>query len=221
MKAIMAVTGLCLIGFLLMHMFGNTKLLLPDNGAEFNEYSHYLRQFLYPIVPPMWFLWAFRIFLLAAIVLHMWSAAQLAGRKQRNVGGARYANKKNMESSFAARTMLWSGIILVLGLVLHLLHYTAQVLRPGYPDGAADLSPYARVIAGFTLWWVVLAYLVFMIAVCLHIYHGCASAFVTLGANVSAGSRKLLKTLSAIIAVLLFIGFMVPPVMILTGVIGQ
>ncbi|MDN5563968.1 MAG: succinate dehydrogenase cytochrome b subunit [Luteococcus sp.] len=221
MKAIMAVTGLCLIGFLLMHMFGNTKLLLPDNGAEFNEYSEYLRRFLYPIVPPMWFLWAFRVFLLACIVLHMWSAAQLTGRKGRNVGGARYANKKNMESSFAARTMIWSGIILVLGLVMHLLHYTAQVLRPGYAAGVTDLDPFHRVLAGFSEWWVVLAYLVFMIAVCTHIFHGCASAFMTLGANVSAGSRKTLKSLSAIIAILLFIGFMVPPVMILTGVIGR
>lgn len=220
MKAIMAVTGLCLIGFLLMHMFGNTKLLLPDNGAEFNEYSHYLRRFLYPIVPPMWFLWAFRVFLLVCICLHMWSAAQLTGRKNRNVGGARYANKKNMESSFAARTMIWSGIILVLGLVMHLLHYTAQVLRPGYAPGVTDLAPYDRVVAGFSVWWVVLAYAIFMIAVCLHIYHGCASAFITLGANVSAGSRKLLKSLSGIIAALLFIGFLVPPVMILSGVIG-
>ena len=74
---------------------------------------------------------------------------------------------------------------------------------------------------GFGEWWVVLAYLIFMVAVCLHVYHGCASAFTTLGANVSAGARKLLKTLSAIIAILLFIGFMTPPVMILTGVIAQ
>lgn len=217
----MAVTGLVMIGYLLMHMFGNTKLLLPDNGAEFNEYAHYLRRFLYPIVPPMWFLWAFRIFLLASIGLHMWSAAQLTGRKHRNVGGARYANKKNVESSFAARTMLWSGIILLLGLVMHLLHFTAQVIRPGYPDGAATLDPFHRVLVGFGEWWVVLAYLIFMVAVCLHVYHGCASAFTTLGANVSAGARKLLKTLSAIIAILLFIGFMTPPVMILTGVIAQ
>lgn len=221
MKAIMAVTGLCLIGFLLMHMFGNTKLLLPDNGAEFNEYSHYLRRFLFPVVPPMWFLWAFRLFLLACVALHMWSAAQLTGRKRRSIGGARYASKKNMESSFAARTMIWSGIILVLGLVLHLLHFTAQVLRIGYPDGVNDLMPFDRVVNGFHVWWLVLAYAVFMAAVCMHVYHGCASAFVTLGANTSKGSRKVLRNLSALIAALLFLGFMTPPVLILLKVVGQ
>lgn len=221
MKAIMAVTGLCLIGFLLMHMFGNTKLLLPDNGAEFNEYSNYLRHFLYPIMPPMVFLWAFRVFLLVCIGLHMWSAAQLTGRKKRSTGGARYANKKNMESSFAARTMIWSGIILILGLVLHLLQYTAQVLRIGYPDGVTTLAPYDRVLNGFHIWWVVLAYAIFMLAVCTHVFHGCASAFFTLGANTSKQARKVLKSLSGIISVLLFLGFMTPPVLLLLKVVGQ
>lgn len=217
----MAVTGLCLIGFLLMHMFGNTKLLLPDNGQEFNDYSHYLRHFLYPVIPAFWFLWAFRVFMLACVTLHMWSAAQLTGRKRRSVGRARYANKKNVESSFAARTMIWSGIILLLGLVMHLLQYTAQVLRVGYPQGVTSLDPFHRVLAGFGQWWVVLAYAIFMVAVCLHVYHGCGSAFMTLGANVSAKARRVLKGLSAIIAVLLFVGFMTPPVLILSGVIGQ
>lgn len=217
----MAVTGLCLIAFLLMHMFGNTKLLLPDNGAEFNEYSHYLRHFLYPVFPAFMFLWCFRIFLIICIVLHMWSAAQLAGRKRRSIGGARYANKKNMESSFAARTMIWSGIILVLGLVLHLLQYTAQVLRIGYPAGVTNLMPFDRVVNAFHVWWVVLAYLVFMVAVCTHVFHGCASAFITLGANTSMRARRNLKVLSAIISVLLFLGFMTPPVLILLKVVGQ
>lgn len=215
----MAVTGLCLIGFLLMHMFGNTKLLLNDNGAEFNEYSHYLRHFLYPVFPPFVFIWLFRIFLIVCVVLHMWSAGQLVGRRSRNVGGARYANKKNMESSFAARTMIVSGSILIVGLVFHLLHFTGQQLHPGYPDGVTNLAPYDRVVAGFGQWYVVLAYVIFMAAVCLHVYHGCASAFITLGANVSTAARKNLKTLSAIIAALLFLGFLIPPFSILFGVI--
>lgn len=217
----MAVTGLCLIGFLLMHMFGNTKLLLGDGGVEFNEYSHYLRHFLYPMIPPFWFLWAFRIFMLACVCLHMWSAAKLTERKSRSIGRARYAGtKKNMESSFAARTMIWSGVILLLGVILHLLQFTAQVIRTGYPDGVSMLNPYQRVIHSFNLWWVVLAYLIFMAAVCQHVYHGCASAFITLGANTSVKSRKVLRGLSAIIAALLFVGFMVPPLLILFGVVS-
>ena len=125
-----------------------------------------------------------------------------------------------MEKSYAARTMIWGGIIIVLFLVMHILQYTAQVLRFGYSDGVTDLAPFDRVLAGFGEWWVVLAYAVAMIAVCMHISHGFYSAFVTLGANTSKGSRKVLKALGNIVAGLLFVGFMLPPVLILIGVIS-
>ena len=76
-KALMAVTGLILVAFLLMHMFGNTKLLIPEIGAqEFDEYSHYLRRFLYPVLPPMFFLWLFRIALLLSAAVHIIAAVQ-------------------------------------------------------------------------------------------------------------------------------------------------
>lgn len=214
----MAITGLCLIGFLLMHMFGNSKLLLPDDGKEFNEYAHYLRNLLYPIMPPQVFLWLFRIFLLVCVLLHMWSAFELSGRKRRSVGAARYATTKHMESSYAARTMMMSGPILLIGLVLHLLQYTAQVIKIGYDSSATE--PFTRVVLAYQEWWVLLAYVIFMAAVCMHVYHGTASALFTLGANTSKQARSTLKALSAIIAVLLFVGFLTPPVLIFLGVIG-
>ena len=216
----MAVTGLILVAFLLAHMFGNFKMLLPDDGLEFNEYSHWLREFGYPAFPPMVFLWLFRIVLLASIILHLWSAFRLRARANANVGGSRYVTTRRMEKSYAARTMIWGGIIIVLFLVMHILQYTAQVLRFGYSDGVTDLAPFDRVLAGFGEWWVVLAYAVAMIAVCMHISHGFYSAFVTLGANTSKGSRKVLKALGNIVAGLLFVGFMLPPVLILIGVIS-
>lgn len=213
----MAITGLCLIGFLLMHMFGNSKLLLPDNGKEFNEYAHYLRNLLYPIMPPQVFLWLFRIFLLVCLALHLWSAFELSGRKRRSTGAARYATTKHMESSYAARTMMVSGPILLIGLVLHLLQYTAQVIKIGYDSTSTE--PYTRVVLAYQEWWVLLAYVIFMAAVCMHVFHGLASALFTLGANTSKKARANLKGLSAIIAVLLFIGFLTPPVLIFLGVI--
>ncbi|WP_370590259.1 succinate dehydrogenase cytochrome b subunit [Tessaracoccus sp. SD287] len=218
-KVIMAVSGLILIGFLLAHMFGNFKMLLPDNGLEFNEYSHWLREFGYPALPHGVFLWIFRIVLLAAVILHMWSAFKLRTRARRNVGGSRYANVRRMEHSYAARTMMWGGIIIVLFLVMHILQYTAQVLRFGYGAGVTDLAPYDRVLAGFGEWWVVVAYAVAMLAVCMHVSHGFHSAFMTLGANTSKGARRLLRALAQIVAGLLFVGFMIPPVLILIGVI--
>ena len=215
----MAITGLFLIAFLLMHMFGNFKMLM---GAEaFDHYSHYLREFLYPIFPKMVFLWLFRLALIASVVLHIWSATQLTLRKRAAVGGGgRYVTKKSMEHSYAARTMIWGGIIIVLFLIMHILQYTAQVLRIGYADTSRPLdSPYARVIAGFSVWWVVAVYAIAMLAVCMHLWHGFYSAFTTLGANVSAKARSVLKGCAYAVSALMYVGFMIPPVLILFGVI--
>lgn len=216
----MAVTGLFLIAFLLMHMFGNFKLLM---GAEaFDHYSHFLREFLYPIFPKMVFLWLFRIALLASVVLHIWSATRLTLRKRAAVGGGdRYVTKKAMEPSYAARTMIWGGILIVLFLVLHILQYTAQVIRIGYAvPGELLESPYARVMAGFSAWWVVAFYGIAMLAVCMHLWHGFYSAFTTLGANVSSKSRSVLKGCAYAVSVFMYIGFMIPPVLVLLGVIS-
>lgn len=217
----MAVTGLILILFLLAHMFGNLKLLFNDGGAEFNEYSHLLRRLFYPALPPMLFLWCFRILLLLSVILHMWSAYKLTVRRYSNVGGGRYATKKNLEKSYAARTMIWGGIIIVLFVILHLLQFTAQVIRVNYPGGATSILPYDRAIDAFKIWWVVVAYLIAMLAVCLHVSHGFYSAFTTLGANTSIKARSVLRGLSWLVAAVIFIGFMIPPVLILSGVIPR
>lgn len=221
LKLLMAVTGLILVAFLLAHMFGNFKMLLPDNGLEFNEYSHWLREFGYPALPHGVFLWIFRIVLLASVILHLWSAFKLRNRARASAGaGTRYNTVRRMEKSYAARTMIWGGIIIVLFVIMHILQFTAQVLKFGYGEGVSSLAPYDRVLAGFGEWWVVLAYAIAMAAVCLHISHGFSSAFITLGANTSKGTRRVLRGLSITVASLLFVGFMLPPVLILIGVIS-
>nr|WP_084707643.1 MULTISPECIES: succinate dehydrogenase cytochrome b subunit [Aestuariimicrobium] len=221
MKAVMAITGLLLVGFLLAHMFGNFKMLLPDDGKEFNAYSHWLRDFGYPAIPHTVFLWIFRIVLLLSVFLHMYSAFKLRVRAAANTGGSRYVVKRNMEKSYAARTMIWGGIIIVLFVIMHILQYTAQVLKFGYASGVSTLEPYDRVLAGFSQWWVVLIYAIAMGAVCMHLWHGVWSALATLGVQVSAASRKVLKAVAYVISVGLFLGFMIPPVLILFEVIGK
>lgn len=217
----MAVTGLLLICFLLMHLFGNLKLLLSDNGKEFNEYSHWLRDFLYPALPHKFFLWCFRIVLLASVVLHMYSAFKLRVRAHRNLGSSRYSTKRVMEKSYAARTMIWGGIIITVFVIFHLLQFTAQKITVGYPSGTTTLEPYDRTLAGFGVWWVVAFYAIAMVAVCMHIWHGFYSAFATLGANTSANARRVLKLCAHIVSIVLYVGFMLPPVLILFGVIGS
>lgn len=214
----MAITGLILVAFLIMHMFGNLKLLINDGGVEYNAYSKILRRLFYPVLPPMWFLWAFRIVLLASVILHIWSAAKLTRRRFANVPVNRYEVRRSMTDSFAARTMVWGGIIVLVFIVFHILEFTTQTVKVSYSN--PNTTPYDRVIVGFQNWWLVLIYLVAMLAVCVHISHGFFSAFTTLGANTSPKARRVLQWLSYIVAALLFVGFMIPPFLILFGVIG-
>ena len=120
-KATMAVTGIVLFGFVLVHMLGNMKLYF---GPEhYNEYSHWLREVGSPALPPSALLWMFRIVLLAAVVLHVHCAYSLTvtNRRARPVG---YARRENLEATHAARTMRWGGVALLLFVVYHLAHLT-------------------------------------------------------------------------------------------------
>nr|WP_156190704.1 succinate dehydrogenase cytochrome b subunit [Cutibacterium acnes] len=219
-KALMAVTGLILILFLLMHMFGNLKLLASNE--DFNRYAGFLRTILNPILPGDSFLWIFRIFMLLAIVLHIWSAIRV--NKQRNIGtggAGRYSVKKNLspENTYAARTMFWGGWIIFLFLILHLLQFTISPdLLNNPPTDAAGRA--GMVLTAFSHWWFVLIYLIAMIAVCMHVSHGFWSAFATLGVNVSGTARAVLRVCSWIVAIVIFVGFMTPPFLVLFGVIS-
>jgi succinate dehydrogenase / fumarate reductase cytochrome b subunit len=210
LKALMALTGLVLVGFLLMHMFGNLKVFM---GAEaFNHYAHWLKSdILDPILPKGWFIWLFRFFLVLCIVVHMVSAIRLWQRAQaaRPVG---YRETKRIDQTYSARTMRWGGVILAGFLVFHLLQFTAMVVRTGF---GANATPYEMVIGSFQQWWLTAAYAIWMVTVCMHVRHGVWSAFATLGANTSARARELLNGVAWVIAVLLYLGFMVMPVAVL------
>lgn len=214
----MAVTGLFLILFLLMHMFGNLKLLIPDGGLEeFDEYSHYLRMFLYPVLPPKFFLWVFRLVLLLCAVVHIEAATRLTFRDyDARMGMGRYLKQRYLAGSFAARTMIWSGIIILVGVIFHLLQFTTQTLTVGY---MGSVAPHLRVILGFQHWWLVLLYAFWVGLVSFHVYHGFYSAFCTLGARVGAFSAKVIKVCSVIVSLLVFFGFMASPLAILFGLV--
>lgn len=208
----MAITGLIMVGFLLMHMYGNLKVFL---GADaFNHYAHWLKgDILYPLVPSGTFIWIFRVFLLVAIVAHIWSAAVLTGRAH-SARSSKYAVTKRLSQTYAARTMRWGGVILAGFLVFHLLQFTAQVVTTGFRAGS---EPYDMVIASFSQWWVTLVYLVWVAIVCLHVRHGVWSALTTLGANTSAQARSFLNGLAWVIAIVLFVGFMIMPLAVQFG----
>lgn len=211
-KVVMAVTGLIMVGFLLMHMYGNLKMF---QGAEaFNHYAAWLKgDILYPIVPKGAFIWLFRIFLLASVVLHIWAAARLSAWTI-GVRGRGYKTFKPAALTYSARTMRWGGVLIGLFIVFHLLQFTVRAITPGF---SKDATPYDMFVLSFDQWWMLLLYAVLMVLVCMHIRHGFWSAFATLGVNTSAKSEAVLNGLGIAVAVLLYVGFMVPPLAVFFG----
>ena len=212
MKVVMAITGLIMIGFLLVHMYGNLKVFL--GAEEFDHYAHWLKgEILYPLMPQGWFIWIFRFVMLAAIVAHMYSAWVLTARAHA-ARSSKYANTRRIQQTYAARTMRWGGVLIAGFLVFHLLQFTAQVVTTGFSTGA---GAYEMVIGSFSMWWLVLAYAVWVAAVCLHVRHGVWSSLATLGANTSPAARRFLDGLAWVIAIVLFVGFMIMPLAVLFG----
>jgi len=200
----MAVTGALLVGFIFAHLAGNLQIFLgPD---RFNGYAHALKT-----IPEV--LWVARIVLLTAVILHIWSALQLMVLKNeaRPVG---YARHKMQASSYAARTMYWSGPILACFIIYHLLEFTVGVGGTAF----SEADPYGNVINGFRVPLVSLFYILSMGLLSLHLRHGIASAVQTLGFNHPRHTPKI-KLASAIVAALIFFGFVSIPVAVLTGVI--
>jgi succinate dehydrogenase / fumarate reductase cytochrome b subunit len=218
LKALMAVTGLILIGYLLAHMYGNLKVFAGP--AAFNEYAHHLRTLGEPILPYSGVLWIIRVILLVSIFAHMYAAFTLWSRARKARGGVRryHSNKARLgvQRTYASFTLRWGGVVIVLFVIYHLLHLTWNVIHPG---GVAA-TPYDRVVNGFQIWSVVLGYTIAVIAVGLHVRHGTWSALTTLGANTSSLARQRLNVIAYAVAGLLTIGFLLPPFAILFGFVS-
>lgn len=124
-KTVMAVSGLIMLGYLVVHMLGNLKIFFGSD--EFNGYAHWLRTLGEPFLHHEWALWIVRVVLLAAVVAHAVSAYQLS-RRDIKARPVKYAHKRR-RASYATRTMRWGGIILALFIVWHLLDLTTLTVN--------------------------------------------------------------------------------------------
>ena len=201
-KAVMAVTGLILFAFVIGHLIGNLQIY--EGPEKLNAYGRFLR--IEPVL-----LWAVRLGLLIAVVLHIAVTVQLAllKNKARPVG---YVKKNNSHSSYASRTMYWSGPIIALFVIYHILHLTLGVAQPGYIEG----DVYHNVVAGFQNPLISGFYILAMILLCLHLYHGVYSMFQSLGASHPIYT-PLLKKFAAVMAFAIAIGNISIPVSVLAG----
>ena len=194
-KVVMAVTGIVLVGFVIAHMLGNLKIFLGAQAID--TYAAFLRTMGEPLFPYSVLLWVVRIVLLTCVALHITAAVQLT-RMSRAARPHGYDTKESIATTYAARTMRWSAVIVVLFIVYHLLHLTGGVV--GFQPGEfRDLSVYHNVVAGFSVWYVSLFYIVAMACLCLHLDHGIWSLLQTLGWN-NARTTSTLRTLSREVA---------------------
>jgi succinate dehydrogenase / fumarate reductase, cytochrome b subunit len=205
-KAIMAVTGVMLFGFVLAHLLGNLQIFLPPE--RINHYSEALRA-----LPSL--LWAARIVLLIAVILHIW-ASYVLWRMQCAARPVRYVKKSNVHSTYASRTMMWSGPIILAFVIYHLLNFTFGVVHPGGPFDEHNV--YNNVVTGFQFWPSSVFYIIAMIMLCYHLYHGLWSMFQSLGFSHPVYTPWI-QRLAKIVAILIAIGYISIPVSVLAGFI--
>lgn len=214
MKLLMAVSGALFVFYVLVHMYGNLKIFA---GVEaFDEYALHLRTLLTPILPFGGFLWLFRALLVIALAAHAYSAFYLWSRA-RDARTTRYVAKAAARAGLRSKTMRWGGVALLAFLVWHLLQFS--ILRFNVGSGAVNNSEGLLVISSFQVWWVVLIYLVAMISLGMHLWHGVWSASQTLGWAVSAKARTRARATATTIALVVSVGFMLPPLAILFGIV--
>jgi succinate dehydrogenase / fumarate reductase, cytochrome b subunit len=211
-KIAMAVSGLVLIGFVVGHMIGNLKVY---QGPEaFNHYAEGLRLFGAPFFGTNQALWIVRVVLLVAVLVHIVAAVQLTlhSRKARSVGYRKYDN--DLVFSYASRTMVWGGVIILLFIVYHILHLTIGNVHPDFIPGNA----YHNFVAGFRSVPVSAAYIVAMIPLGFHLYHGFWSMLQTRGAN-NPQYNRFRRPVAAGLAILVVLGNISFPVAVLAGLV--
>jgi len=205
-KVVMGVTGLIGIGFVILHSLGN--LLVFRGPDAINSYSHFLKS-------SGELLWALRITLIVAVILHVIAAIQLT-RQSRAARPIGYVKREPQVATISSRTMRWGGALLLVFIVLHILHFTTGTLRPAGVFSHQDV--YANVVMSFRIWWVALFYVVAMIALGLHLFHGAWSSVRSIGVSPTS-AHPLHHRISLAVAILVWAAFTVVPLAVLAGVV--
>jgi succinate dehydrogenase / fumarate reductase cytochrome b subunit len=219
-KVIVAVTGIALVAYVVLHMIGNlTALLGADGGdaggAQIDDYGHWLRDFGTPLLPHSFFLWVIRVVLLGALIVHIVGVYQLTVRNR----AARPAGfpAKRIGRSWAARTMRLTGPLLLLFIVFHILQFTLLTI---------DVTPlkegeiYSNLYGAFHKWYFVVIYFAALAALAYHLRHGVWSLFQTLGLDRPSRNAYLRHGATAL-AVVVAVGFALVPLGFATGALPE
>ena len=203
-KVVMAVTGAMMFAFVVGHMLGNLQMFeAPEHINAYGHFLHNLGELL----------WIERAVLLLAIALHIVATFQLALRSKaaRPIG---YSRRQAINSSYASRTMYWSGPIVLVFIIFHLLQFTAGYIHPHAQFVAGDV--YQNVVSGFQVWWVSAWYIFAICLLGLHLSHGLWSMFQSVGLAHPRISPYL-RTAARAIAALIVLGYISIPISVLLG----
>jgi succinate dehydrogenase / fumarate reductase cytochrome b subunit len=210
-KAIMAVTGIFLFGWIFAHMFGNLKIFFGQES--FNHYAEFLREMGSPLIPPSGLLWVTRVLLLAAVGLHIWAATSLTlqNRRARPIA---YRELRGVELDYAARTMRLSGYLIALYVLYHLMHLTFGSVHGDF----VPTDPYSNVVKAFQAPPVVAVYIFANLLLGLHLYHGLWSLFQSLGWSHPA-YNPWRRRFAVAFALVVTAGFISVPLGVLAGIV--
>ncbi|MFC1475092.1 succinate dehydrogenase cytochrome b subunit [Candidatus Zixiibacteriota bacterium] len=210
-KIIMAVSGIIVIGFVIVHLIGNLQLFIGQE--QLNKYAETLQNL--GVLK-----WCFRIFILAFFGFHVWKGfvLWLENKKARPVS---YTKDVTLEASLSSRTMIWTGGLIFSFVVYHLLHYTMIITNPEYAiiplvDGRFDV--YSMVILGFQNYLISGIYIIAILLMSFHLSHAISSLFQTLGLN-NPNTLPKLKIFSNLVAVIIFCGYVSMPIAVLLNII--
>ena len=215
-KWVMGITGVVLMLFVFGHMIGNLKMYL--GAEEFNHYSEFLRELLVPILPRTVTLWLIRLGLIAAFVGHIFAAASLTAQNRK--ANVPYQSRRDyLAANFAARTMRWTGIIILLFRIFPLADLTWG-LKPIATEQWTRGLAYENVTESLQRVGVAIFYILCNIALGIHLFHGSWSLFQSLGFNNPRfnNARRYFATGFAVLVAGVNISF---PIMILAGVVGN
>lgn len=213
MKWLMALSGIALVGFVVVHMMGNLLVFLGPE--KLNAYAVGLREM------PLQLLWVARAVLLVAVLVHIFSAVRLTNLN-RAARPERYAMRKPVASTYASRTMMMGGLILLAFIIYHLAHFTFGVVSPDQfevHDAQGRHDVYRMVVLGFRNPLIAGSYVLAMIPLALHLSHGASSFFQSLGLS-HPKYDAIFRGLGPFLATIIFIGNVSMPIAVLGGLIG-
>src|ERR1035437_3283689 len=205
-KVLVAITGIVLFGFVLIHMVGNIQLY--QGPEKLNHYAELL-QSMKPV------LWTFRIVLLAAVGVHALFAI-LLWLRNRSARPVAYESQRFVSATLTSRTMIWSGPLIGLFVVYHILPFTTGTVSPPHFNSH---NVYNNVVYAFQVPGVSIAYIIAMVALGFHLYHGGVSLFQTLGLRTPHDEKPLKLVLWVITTIIVVVNISFP-LAVLTGLVG-